>query len=118
MGRPKRELTPEEIDQVERLAAILRMEDIADFLGISDDTLRRRMKEDPDILRAYKRGKAKAAAGVGTSLLQQARDGNLTAMIFYAKTQMGWRETQQIEANVTNGKFIIDLVGDEDDSGS
>jgi hypothetical protein len=31
---------------------------------------------------------------------------------------MGWRETQQIEANVTNGKFIIDLVGDEDDSGS
>jgi IS30 family transposase len=118
MARPRKELTPEDITQVERLAAVLNLEQIADYLGISDTTLRRRMQENPDVRTAYKKGRAVAAIGIGTSLLQQARDGNLTAMIFYAKTQMGWRETQQIEANVTNGKFIIDLVGDEDDSGS
>jgi hypothetical protein len=118
MGRPKKDLTPEQIQQVERLAAVLNLEQISDYLGISDSTLRRRMHENPEVMEAYKKGRATAAIGIGTSLLQQARDGNLTAMIFYAKTQMGWRETQQIEANVTNGKFVIDLVGDENDSGS
>jgi hypothetical protein len=114
MPRPRKNLTPEQVEQVERLAAVLRMEDIADFLGISSDTLRRRMNEDPAVRQAYKRGRQRAIAGVATSLLQQARDGNLTAMIFYLKTQAGWRETKHVEANVTNGALVIDLVNDDD----
>jgi len=118
MARQQKNLTPDQITQIERLAAVLTIEQISDYLGIPQRTLYRRLQDDPNVMAAYKKGRATAAIGVGTSLLQQARDGNLTAMIFYAKTQMGWRETQQIEANVTNGKFIIDLVGDENDSGS
>jgi len=114
MGRRKKTLTVEQIEQVERLSAVLKMEDIADFLGISDSTLRRRMNEDPAVLTAYKRGYAKAKARVGTNLLQKALDGNIAAMIFFAKTQMGWKETRQIEANVTNGSLVIDLVNDDD----
>jgi len=97
MGRPRKTLTPDQTDQVERLASVLTLEQIADFLGISDNTLRARMREDPKILAAYKRGKQRAIAGVATSLLQQAREGNTTAMIFYLKTQAGWRETQRVE---------------------
>ena len=83
--------------QIERLAAVLRMEDIADFLGIHDRTLRKHMTEHAGVRAAYERGRARAKAAVGTGLLQQARDGNITAMIFYAKTQMGWRETERRE---------------------
>ena len=97
MPRKKRTFTADEITQVERLAAVLRMEDIADFLGVHDRTMRKWMSENEDIRAAYQRGRARAKASVGTSLLQQARDGNLTAMIFYAKTQMGWRETDRHE---------------------
>ena len=97
MPPKKRTLTDDEISQVERLAAVLKMEDIADFLGITDRTLRKRMTEDANVRSAYQKGRARAKAAVGTSLLQQARDGNLTAMIFYAKTQMGWRETERRE---------------------
>ena len=97
MPPKKRTLTPDEISQVERLAAVLKMEDIAAFLGITDRTLRKRMMEDATVRSAYEKGRARAKASVGTSLLQQARDGNLTAMIFYAKTQMGWRETERRE---------------------
>ena len=97
MPPKKRTLTEDEISQVERLAAVLRMEDIAAFLGITDRTLRNRMNEDPVVRSAYEKGRARAKAAVGTGLLQQARDGNLTAMIFYAKTQMGWRETERRE---------------------
>lgn len=117
MGRPKINLTPEQIEQVGKLASVLTLEQIADFLGISDRTLRTRMQEDPTILSAYKSGKQKAVAGVATSLLQQARDGNTTAMIFYLKTQAGWRETQAIEATVTTGEFILDLTGNDENKG-
>ena len=114
MPRQRRNLTADEIQQVEKLAAVLRLDDIADFLGISERTLRNRITEDPKVGAAYKRGRQRAIAGVATSLLQQARDGNLTAMIFYLKTQAGWRETRHVEANVTNGALVIDLVTDDD----
>jgi hypothetical protein len=113
MGRPRKTLTPDQTDQVERLASVLTLDQISDFLGISESTLRRRMNEDPHVLTAYKRGRAKAAAGIGTSILQQARDGNLTAMIFYAKTQMGWRETNVTEHAGAIGvkqDIVVDLT--------
>lgn len=97
MPPKKRTLTEDEISQVERLAAVLKMEDIADFLGIHDRTLRKHMTRDATVRAAYEKGRARAKAAVGTGLLQQARDGNITAMIFYAKTQMGWRETDRRE---------------------
>jgi hypothetical protein len=109
VGRPRKNLTPEQVEQVGKLASVLTLEQIADFLGISDKTLRRRMQEDPSILSVYKSGKQRAVAGVATSLLQQAREGNTTAMIFYLKTQAGWRETQNIDATI-RGDIVIDLV--------
>lgn len=117
MGRAKIDLTPEQITQLEALAAFLPMDSIADFFGISDDTLRARIKENPEISRVYKKGRARAHATVGGSLLQQARAGNLTAAIFYAKTQMGWSETRNVNANVTTGEFILDLTGNDEDKG-
>ena len=117
MARPKKTLTEDQITQLEALAAYCNLDQIADYFDMSSDTISRRMKEDPQVLRAYKRGRAKAAAQVGQSLLSQALNGNLTAAIFYAKTQMGWREVQQIDANVTQGSFVLDLVKDSDEPG-
>ena len=97
MGRPRKTLTPEQVEQVGKLASVLTLEQIADFLEISDSTLRRRMSEDPTVLTAYKKGRARAGAAIGGNIIQQARDGNITAAIFYAKTQMGWRETERRE---------------------
>jgi hypothetical protein len=113
VARPRKTLNPDQIKQLEALSAFLTLEQIADYFGIANSTLRLRIQEDQNILGAYKRGRARAHASVGGNILQQALAGNLTAAIFYAKTQMGWRETKQVEANITNGNFVIDLV-DED----
>ena len=104
MPPKKRELTDDEISQVGRLAAVLRIGDIADFLGIDERTLHRRMKDDERIMSAYKKGRQQAIAAIGSTLLQKARDGNLTAMIFYLKTQARWRETYRME-NIDVGKL-------------
>lgn len=96
-GRPKKVLTPEQVEQVEKLAAILTQEQIADFLGIGERTLRQRIADDPEISASYARGRARAIGSVGTNLLQQAKDGNVRAMEFYLKTQAGWKESQRVE---------------------
>jgi predicted transcriptional regulator len=106
MARPRKDLTEEQIAQVRKLAAVLTMEQIADFLGISEQTLRRRFQDDPRVLEAYKKGKGEALAGVATNLIQQAREGNTTAAIFYLKTQGGWREKSEVDVT-TNGRPIV-----------
>jgi hypothetical protein len=93
MARPKITITDDQIDQVEKLAAVLTMGQIADFLGFSEQTLRRRMMEEAQVLEAYTRGRARAIFSVAGNLIQQAHSGNTAAAIFYLKTQGGWRET-------------------------
>lgn len=115
MGRAKKDLTPEQITQLEALAAFLPIDTIADYFGMGDNTLRARMKENPEIDARYKKGRARAHASVGGNILRLAQNGNLTAAIFYAKTQMGWSETRNVNANVTTGEFILDLTGNDDD---
>lgn len=92
-GRPRLDLTPEQKEQVEKLAAVLTQEQIADFLGISERTLRNRITDDPEIAAAYARGRARAIGNVAKGLLQQAIEGNVRAMEFYLRTQAGWEET-------------------------
>lgn len=104
-GRPTKSLTPEQVAQVEALGAVLSIEQIADYFGISKTTFYAIMERQPEVSERYKKGKAKAIGSVAQGLLQQARDGNTTAAMFYLKTQAGWRETQQID-HTTNGESI------------
>ena len=103
MARPRKDITDEQIAQVEKLAAVLNQEQIGDFLGFSDRTFRRRMQEDERVLSAYYKGKSQAIAGVATNLLKQAKDGNTTAAIFYLKTQACWKETTAHEVSGSGG---------------
>jgi hypothetical protein len=106
MGRPKIELTEEQIAHIEKLAPVLTQEQLADFLGISDRTFRNKMWEDERVYAAYKRGRGDAVANVGKNLIQQALDGNTTAAIFFLKTQAGWREKQELEVSGPGGGAI------------
>jgi hypothetical protein len=90
-------LTEAQRQEVETLAALLNQDQIADYLGISRTTFHEIRGRDPDVAERYKRGKAKAIAHVANGLLRQARGGDTTSMIFYLKTQAGWRETARLE---------------------
>jgi hypothetical protein len=98
--------------RVERLAAVLTLEQLADYFGLSERTMFRRLDEDPLLMAAYKAGKATAIMTVATSLYSDAtsgvcehcgRGGNLTAKIFYLKTQAGWREVNRHEHTGADG---------------
>ena len=100
-GRPARELTPEEMAQVEGLASVLTREQMADYFGMGRSTLQRLMERDEEVSGLYKRGRAKAIGSVAQGLLQRARDGDNASAIFFLKTQAGWKETSVSEVKGT-----------------
>ena len=79
-----------QIAQIEALSAYLSIEQIANYFGFSEDTFYELKKRDPRILRAYKKGKAKAIGIVASKLMKLIDQGDVTAAIFYLKTQGGW----------------------------
>jgi hypothetical protein len=77
------------------------MHEIADELEIDERTLERRMKEDPLINAAIKRGRRKAHMKARKTLYDMAFvDKSVQAAIFYARTRLGWKEPKQ-EIEVT-----------------
>lgn len=90
MARPTITLDPDQVREVETLAALLNQDQIADYLGIARNTFRAICARDEEVAARYKRGKAKAIAHVANGLLQKARAGDTTCAIFYLKTQADW----------------------------
>jgi hypothetical protein len=90
-------LTEAQKVEVETLAAVLTAEQVADYFGIGRRTFYAMMQRDEEIAARYKRGKAKAIGVIAQGLINKARGGDTTSMIFFLKTQAGWRETSQIE---------------------
>lgn len=96
-GRPCKLLTPNDIIQVEALAAMCTKGQIADYFGMTEKTFRAIEQRQEEVFTAYRRGKARAIADVGSALFQKALDGDIRAMQFYLKTQAGWSEKNSIE---------------------
>ena len=96
-----------DLKQVESLAANgLTQEQIACALGISETTLHQRKRDSADFAAAIKRGKAKGIALVTNKLMESIKGGNMTGMIFFLKTQAGWKETNVQEHTGANGGAI------------
>lgn len=103
MARPPMELTPAQKAEVETLAAVLTTEQISDYFGIGRRTFYAMMERDEEIAARYKKGKARAIGAIAQGLIAKARGGDTTSMIFYLKTQAGWRETQHLEMTGQDG---------------
>jgi len=116
-GRPKLDIPDLTPKKVRKLAAVLSTRQMADYFGISPDTLERRLDEDDALMRAYKGGKAEAISQAGDKLLSLVRKGNLSAIIFYLKTQAGWRETLRLDASVFDPRDLTDAQLEQIEAG-
>ncbi len=95
-GRPAKEAQSTVEQHGQALAQYgVPFENIAAVIDLSVDTMKK-------LYGPYlEKGKALANAAVGERLFKKCQEGDTTAMIFWAKTQMGWRETQKIEHSGT-----------------
>ena len=107
-GKPKVVFNDDQIEQVEKLASLLTKGQLCDYLGISEPTFRAIEKRQEEVSFAYKKGKAKAIVTVGSNLIKQAQKGNMTAAIFFLKTQGGWKEEQPEPQEIPPINIVVD----------
>ena len=93
VGRPRFEPTDEQRATVERAAGLGFTQDkICALLGgMSKHTLENHFREELD------RGIALIQYKVGSSLVDNALNGNVNAQMFYLSRQVGWKETTVVE---------------------
>lgn len=73
--------------------------------GISRVTLEKWRKEDPELESRINSIKEKTREFVEGQLMSAIRNGNVASIMFFLKTQCGWRETSKLE---------VEQVGDID----
>jgi hypothetical protein len=87
MGRRAHRPDPSQRRQVEAMAAYgIPETDISRVVGIDPKTLRKCYRDELDL------GETKANAQVAGFLFNAAKNGNVTAQIFWLKTRARWRE--------------------------
>jgi len=91
--------------------------DIALLLDIVPETFARLKQKDENLVNAIKRGKSKAKVSIAKALFNKARDGNVTAMIFWLcnRAPEEWKNIQKIEGRVESKDFQIEIVRVRDD---
>ena len=88
MARRAHRPDPSQRRQVEALAAYgIPEADISGVVGIDPKTLRKYYRDELNL------GETKANAQVAGFLFNAAKNGNVTAQIFWLKTRAKWRET-------------------------
>jgi hypothetical protein len=88
MSRRAHQPDPAVRRQVEAMAAYgIPEADISMVVGIDPKTLRKHYRDELDF------GQTKANAQVAGFLFNSARNGNVTAQIFWLKTRARWKET-------------------------
>jgi len=88
MSRRAHRPDPSQRRQVEALAAYgIPEADISGVVGIDPKTLRKHYRDELNL------GETKANAQVAGFLFNAAKNGNVTAQIFWLKTRAKWRET-------------------------
>lgn len=112
-------LTPEQVQKVEELAAVLTTTQISDYLAISRSTFNKIRREQPEVDEAWRRGHASSIFEVGSNLISKATSGDVGAMCFYLKTRGGWKENHDDEKKADTPKIevsIVDAVKKTDES--
>lgn len=101
MGRKPIEFDKATARQIEGMAAVgLSLNDIAHIVGMNYKTMLKLYEE------YWRNGKIKANMKVGERLYKMAvEDGNPACLMFWAKTQMGWRETQRLDHTSSDGSM-------------
>jgi len=103
-GEQRFEITPAGLKLVEACARQGGSQALcASSLGMSLHTFKRIIGEDdgnnPTRL-SFEKGKSELEFEVSTLLLQHGRAGNVIALIFYSKAQLGWSDAPQISTQV------------------
>ena len=106
-GRKPFEPTAKERQQVEAMAGV----------GLPHDQIAALVRDGVcvDVIRQYfakelKAGKAKASAKIGQTLFNRAIGGETAALIWWTKSQMGWKEKRDLDVTSSDGTLTPAVI--------
>jgi len=118
VGRPKFEITPEVLEEVEEMAGRgLTVNQIAICLGVSPATIYNKQAQYLEFLETIKKGKAVGLSKVVNALFENATVKKDNVAIFYYlnnRDRENWSNRQEISATVEQ-RNVIDLTRVSDD---
>jgi len=101
VGRPKKVI---DYEAAEKLAYLhCTQEEMASFLGVSTDTLRR----DPVFCDIYKKGMDNGRTSLRRLQWKQAEEGNTTMLIWLGKQILGQRDKQELTG--ADGESLVTI---------
>jgi len=106
-GKKPRVLNKDEITSVKKLAGVLTIHQLSEFLEMSHDTFTRICERQPEVMRTYKKARANIVGKVAYSLVQDAIEGDIASRIFYLKTQAGWSESKKDDPIADSSNTVI-----------
>ena len=119
MGRPRFEITPENLEKTERLAAQgLTQVQISACLGIVSKTLIEKKRAFSSFSDAIKNGRAKGVGTITNALFESAVKGSVPAQIFYLKNrdQENWSDVQahnvSVVAKLSDSQLLDEVRSD------
>lgn len=115
---PKKTLDKRQIQEIVKMGNLgLSQEKMAFILGMHLNTLRQRMKENPEVQEAYERGVAEASYNVRATAYNMATSGkNFPATRFWLKCREKWSEVHKVELTGKDGEAIRIMTKDERDA--
>jgi hypothetical protein len=108
-GRPPIILTEEQKKKVKQMASICTTQQIADYLGISRPVFFDILNRDEEVSILYKKGRVEGHNIVAGKLMDKIQNGDVTAMIFYLKTQSKWSNDKDEEIKDNNLHITVEI---------
>lgn len=115
-GRPQHKPTADTRAKVQKMSGYgVPQPMIAGVFDICENTLKKHYARELAL------GKGLACASIGQRIYQRAfEDGDVTALIWYTKTQMGWTDKTQVDHTSSDGSLlsptVIQLIAADDNS--
>lgn len=99
-GRPRIKHDPAIAEQVQSMSQYgVPQAQIAEMLGLSVQTLRNLYGAE------LGNGMTLSNLAVGKKLFERCMAGDVPSLIFWAKTRMGWKETQKVDVTSSDGSM-------------
>ena len=96
VGRPRKEPPSDAAQRIRELSSEGHSQiGIANMLGVSEETLRRWMREDPELKEQYDLGREKERLTLTNLLYQRAMGGDAISAMFLLKARHGYKEGEQ-----------------------
>jgi len=109
-GRPPIILTDEQKKKVKQMASVCTIQQIADYLGVSRPVFFDILNRDEEVSILYKKGRVEGHNIVAGKLMDKIQNGDVTAMIFYLKTQSKWSNDKEEEIKDNKLEITVSIA--------